>query len=438
MAMDFKASMASAGAVVKRIAARLWRYLKVAKMEYIVMISLFAIDLISKAIINAVMRVGHTVVLIPKFLQFTNIHNYNAAFGNSAISSALGSIGSRILFSAFAVAASTVFIILLVKNKGGHPLYRISLAMLVAGAMGNCIDRMFLGYVRDFIEFVYFGLTIFGNKSFYVFNIADAALVVGVVLVIVYFIFLYRDDDERKKKELEKSVAVLSQPTETTSKPAETENSDTSAAQLNPENADGVESVYKPESSSSALVDEDYAEHDGEQPETMDGNDCAVQTAAASDETNRVADSKAVLGTDDIVSDASQLGAAVSDTGGDSSVLVSNPEENRKLATQKSDKSEVVQPSKVAIKSNASHAPKAAATKKPAATSKTSNSGTAKPTTKRVTSGNTLSKTTGTKTAVAKISPKRTTTAKNTAASAEKSATSNENADNTESKEGGV
>lgn len=183
---------------IKIYAARLWAYLKAAKMEYIVMVSLFAVDLISKAIVNATTSVGEVVVLIPKFLNIHNIHNYDAAFGSDLITGWLGSVGTRILFSVFAVAATVVFIIILVKQKGKSRVFRISLAMLAAGAMGNCIDRWALGYVRDFVEFVYFGLTIGGMDSFYVFNIADAALVIGVVLVVVYFIFIYKDKSEKK------------------------------------------------------------------------------------------------------------------------------------------------------------------------------------------------------------------------------------------------
>lgn len=196
---DEQSALKRAWRTVKKYAAKVWSYLKVAKMEYIVMASLFALDLISKAIVNATTKVGDIVVLIPYFLNVHNIHNYDAAFGSEWMTNALGSMGSRILFSIFAVIASVVFIFILIRNKGGNKLLRVSFAMLVAGALGNCVDRMFLGYVRDFVEFVYFGLTIGGHDSFYVFNIADAELVIGVILVLIYFIFMYRDKPEDKK-----------------------------------------------------------------------------------------------------------------------------------------------------------------------------------------------------------------------------------------------
>ncbi len=225
---------------VKKYLKRFVEYMKVAKMEYIVMIALFALDLISKAIVNATTEVYQTVVLIPNFLNITNVHNYAAAFGSDVIKNALGDMGARILFCIFAVVASVVFIIILVRNKGGHKLFRVALAMVTAGAMGNCIDRMALGYVRDFIEFVYFGLEIWGQKSFWVFNIADSCLVIGVILIVVYFIFIYKDKDSKKHESLMPApnadgVAPVTEPTEsgaTVSADAEAETSDTASEQI--------------------------------------------------------------------------------------------------------------------------------------------------------------------------------------------------------------
>ncbi len=214
----FKAICAKTGAAVKKASLCVWRYLKVAKMEYIVMVALFAVDLISKWIVNATTSVGQTVVLIPYVLNVHNIHNYNAAFGASWMTDWLGQTGARVVYCVFAIAASFVFILILVRIKGGPKLFSICIAMLTAGAMGNCIDRWALGYVRDFVEFVYFGLTIWGKKSFYIFNLADAYLVVGVILLIIYFLFIYKDTDDGEKKSKRRRTV-----TQTTTAAGETE-----------------------------------------------------------------------------------------------------------------------------------------------------------------------------------------------------------------------
>ncbi len=169
-------------------------------MEWIVLISVFAVDLAVKAIVENFLDYDTSVTLIPYFLNARKVHNYSAAFGSSTLNSWLGATGARIFFCVFAVAASVAFILVLIRQKGKSRVFRISLALFVAGAMGNCIDRMFLGYVRDFIEFVYLGLTINNRTTWpYVFNIADVALVTGVILIIFYFLFLYKDTDKKKQ-----------------------------------------------------------------------------------------------------------------------------------------------------------------------------------------------------------------------------------------------
>ncbi len=188
----------SASVAVKTFFKRVWEYIKIAKVELIVMIALFAIDLISKSIINATIRLGGYVTVIPNFLNFRNVHNDGAVFGSDWMRNLFGDKGAQVLFCLLAILATLAFIFIMVRQRKGSRLFRIALGMLAAGAMGNCIDRMVFAYVRDFIEIVYFGLEIFGKKSFYIFNIADAALVVGVILVIVYFIFFYRDKEKVK------------------------------------------------------------------------------------------------------------------------------------------------------------------------------------------------------------------------------------------------
>ena len=192
---------------VKSFFKRAWAYLKVAKMEYIVMVSLFAVDMISKIIVQFTMNEYQSVTVIPYVLSFTYTINTNAAFGSDWLKKLLGGeMGARIAFCIFAVAASVVFVLILIRNKGGNKLYRVALAMLTAGALGNCVDRMFLAGVRDFIDLQLFTL-ITGGWWTYIFNIADCALVIGVVLVIIYFIFMFGDTDEKKAKRKAKREA---------------------------------------------------------------------------------------------------------------------------------------------------------------------------------------------------------------------------------------
>ena len=199
MANGLKNKAEAVWAYIKDKAIKVFRYLKEAKMEWIILISVFIVDLVSKSLVENFLAFNQSVPMIPYFLNAHKVHNYSAAFGSSFLRDWFGDIGARIFFCVFAVAASVAFILVLIRNKGKSRVFRIALALFVAGAMGNCIDRMVLGYVRDFIEFEYFGLTIAGRKTWaYIFNIADVALVTGVLLIIFYFLFLYRDNDKKK------------------------------------------------------------------------------------------------------------------------------------------------------------------------------------------------------------------------------------------------
>lgn len=199
MASGFKNKAKAVWAFIKRKAIRIFRYLKEAKMEWIIIVSVFAFDLIAKSLVENFLAEDYTVPMIPYFLNARKTHNPNAAFGSGFIRDWFGPLGARIFFCVFAVAASVAFILVLIRNKGKSRVFRVAVALFVAGAMGNCIDRMALGYVRDFIEFEYFGLTIGGRKTWsYIFNIADIALVTGVLLIVFYFLFLYRDNDSKK------------------------------------------------------------------------------------------------------------------------------------------------------------------------------------------------------------------------------------------------
>ncbi len=180
-----------------------WEYIKTAKIELIVLVGSLILDLVSKALVVNFIELYDTVTIIPNFLNFTYIRNYNAAFGSAfGLDKLLGQDGVRIAFVIITLVAVAFFGYFMVKSKGGHIINRLAFALIIGGALGNLYDRIFIGYVRDFVEIVYFGLTIFGSKSFAVFNIADAALCIGVGLFIVYYIFLYKEEKPEKTGEM--------------------------------------------------------------------------------------------------------------------------------------------------------------------------------------------------------------------------------------------
>ena len=89
--------------------------------------------------------------------------------------------------SIISVAFCICAVIYWIKKKPTHPLLCTSITMMFAGAFGNAIDRIFRGFVIDYIQ------TSFIN--FPVFNIADIYVVCGGILLAVLVIFHYKDED---------------------------------------------------------------------------------------------------------------------------------------------------------------------------------------------------------------------------------------------------
>lgn len=182
-----------------------WNYIKVARRELIILAAVLAFDLIVKGIIQATMYVGQSVEVIPNFFNITYVLNKNAAFGsNFGLDKILGETGIRVVFLIITVLAVGFFSVFLYKWRSKHLLGRVGIALIIAGALGNFFDRLFLGYVRDFAQIIFFGLDLpLVGSSFAIFNIADVALVVGVVIFLVFFIFFFEDkkDKEGAKKD---------------------------------------------------------------------------------------------------------------------------------------------------------------------------------------------------------------------------------------------
>lgn len=171
-----------------------WDYIKQAKIELIVLFAALAVDLITKALVAANIPLGGSVTVIPNFLNFTYIHNYAAAFGSRfGLDKLFGETGTTVFFIVLTFVAIGFFAYFMYRNRGKSLVYRLAFALIIGGAIGNLVDRMAFGYVRDFVQIVYFGLTIFGQTSFAIFNVADAALCVGVAMFLVYYIFIYKE-----------------------------------------------------------------------------------------------------------------------------------------------------------------------------------------------------------------------------------------------------
>ena len=129
------------------------------------------LDQLSKSIVHSSMNLYDSFVVIPYLLNFTYIRNEGIAFG-------INFPGGKIFFIIFPILI-TFYLISLLKNKEfeDNPS-QIALYLIIGGAIGNILDRIFRGYVVDFID-----VHINGNH-WYVFNIADSAVTIGLLFLL--------------------------------------------------------------------------------------------------------------------------------------------------------------------------------------------------------------------------------------------------------------
>ena len=139
-------------------------------------------DQVSKTIVVRTMSLYESVPVIENFFHFTYITNDGMAFG---IDFPFG----YFIFSLVSALLTLFLFWYLWTVRNDSLVIRLGLAMIIAGAVGNLIDRLMLGEVIDFLDFM------IGNFHWYVFNLADSYVTVGMVLILTDSIFL-----EKKRK----------------------------------------------------------------------------------------------------------------------------------------------------------------------------------------------------------------------------------------------
>lgn len=137
----------------------------------LVSVAVVALDRITKLLVYDTFYTGE-IRPITSFFSLVLTYNTGAAF--SFLANAGG--WQRIFFVVISIAACLLFLWLLL--RGGSRLFSLSLALIIGGALGNLWDRLQLGRVIDFLLFHYQGW------HYPAFNIADAAICVGAVLLI--------------------------------------------------------------------------------------------------------------------------------------------------------------------------------------------------------------------------------------------------------------
>ncbi len=151
------------------------------KRTFIFAVLILIIDQVSKSIMEITLGFEKTVVVIKNFFNLTVVHNTGGAWSILNNHSWI-----FIVASVLALLIILRFTFSFKKNTRNS----IAFASLFAGITSNLADRIFLGYVRDFLDFRIFGY------DFPIFNIADIAIVIGVILLIYAII---RGEDRNVK-----------------------------------------------------------------------------------------------------------------------------------------------------------------------------------------------------------------------------------------------
>ena len=137
---------------------------------------------------------GPNVSIVPNVLEFKYVENTGSAYGMLE--------GQMWFFYIITIIALIGLGFLFSKIKNSRKVYAISIALLMAGALGNAIDRVNINYVIDFIHFP-FVAGIHPIFDFYC-NLADVYLTFGIILFITDFIILDHFRKKQKDKEYEK------------------------------------------------------------------------------------------------------------------------------------------------------------------------------------------------------------------------------------------
>mgnify|MGYP003976837905 FL=1 len=133
---------------------------------FILSFILVAIDQASKFYIRSIFILGDSIPLFGNFFRFTYLQNTGVSFGLFK--------GNNMFFVVLSIIALAYFIYLFATEKE----FQVQYSLVIAGVIGNVIDRIHLGYVVDFIDI----------GSYSVFNVADSCISIGVMWIIFLLI----------------------------------------------------------------------------------------------------------------------------------------------------------------------------------------------------------------------------------------------------------
>ena len=172
------------------------KFFKTFFVAIIAVVLVFVFDMLTKyLLIDALIpNVGDQAAFIEGFINFVHVQNDGASGGILG-----GQTVLLILLTIALLIALGWYYFSKIKTGGKYQtLLSVAIGFVVGGSLGNLYDRVIFGYVRDFINFQFI--------DFPVFNIADSAITIGVILLVIYFLceYIFAVKKEKKRIEIEK------------------------------------------------------------------------------------------------------------------------------------------------------------------------------------------------------------------------------------------
>ena len=143
---------------------------------YFLIIGIVVFDQWTKWLVKTSLRLYQSEPVIENFFHLTYVTNEGMAFG-------LTLPGGKHILLILTILLTGFIIGFVWKERNGHPFIKFGLALILSGAIGNLIDRILYGKVVDFIDIM------FGDFHWYIFNIADSSVTIGMFLFILHSLF---------------------------------------------------------------------------------------------------------------------------------------------------------------------------------------------------------------------------------------------------------
>lgn len=158
----------------------------------LIIIGVVAVDQLTKWLVMLNMEIGESIPVIKNVFNFTYIRNAGASFGSFS--------ESRWVFMIASVVLIAAILFYLIKYRPSNKIIYVPASMIAGGGIGNMVDRLFYGdsfgngTVVDFLDFC-----AFPKLWKWIFNVADAFVVVGAIIIFVYLLVDIVKEEKNKK-----------------------------------------------------------------------------------------------------------------------------------------------------------------------------------------------------------------------------------------------